>query len=351
MKRVVAFAQDASGCYWYRLKHPSNAINAAGEHEVVIVEAADKESHPRMLVDRQPGRPPMLKAFEVPEADVVVLQRPLRWEHWACIPFMQAEGVRVVVELDDDFENLKPNHAAWRAVQPKFNWECNKEHLKRAIKAADALVVATPALAEVYGQDCAEVRIVPNYLPAWFAEVRKPLNEPAVVGWSGTVASHPNDLKVMGNAVSRIVREGLGTFSLVGDSDRVKAQLGIRELHDWGWKSERDYPLAMGTFDIGIVPLERSAFNNAKSALKVLTNAALGNACVASPTDPILALSDDNVCGIAHNQVGWYEHLAFLCRNRDAARELGARARETFLKKYTMEQNAWRFAEAWIGEK
>lgn len=350
MKRVVVFPQDQSGCYWHRLRYPIDVLRR-DDWNIDIIEINQPERHPRILIDRQPGRFPQMRAFEVPEADVVVLARPMRWEHWACIPFIQAQGVRVVVELDDDFENLQPSHAAWRAVQPKFNWACNKEHLKEVIRRADALVVSTPALADVYGPLTDEVHVVANYIPAWFTEIDKPDNEIPIVGWSGTVASHPNDLKQMGNAVSRLVREGVVQMSLVGDDIRVKGHLGLNTMHSWGWVSADVYPHAMATFDIGIVPLELAPFNNAKSALKVLTNAAVGTPSIASPTEPNKALLDDGICTIAETQRDWYEAIRFLAERPHIRQDIGERCRATVIEKYTMEDNAWRFGQAWTGEK
>lgn len=347
--KVVLFAQDSSGCYWHRLRYPADVLVSQGL-DVVIAEAADEASHPRMAIRSRPGMIPRMEGFEVPEADVVVLQRPLRWEHWACIDFMHQKGVRVVVELDDDFHNISPSHAAWRAVQPKFSPYCNKEHLVEVIRRADALVVSTPALVDVYGPYSAEVHLVPNYIPRYYCEIPRPENPEPIVGWSGTVASHPNDLKALGNSIARLVREQKVLFSLVGDDYRVRSQLGISEMTAWGWAGIEQYPYAMATFDIGVVPLELSRFNNAKSALKVLTNAALGTPCFASPSEPNKAMVDDGVCNIAETPRDWYEGIKFLAENRNAACENGRLAREAVLDRYTMEANAWRFAEAWIGD-
>src|SRR5215472_7766299 len=95
----------------YRLFLPAAAL---------VEQGADVEvdmTGPLIVWNREwHGAPPpdarALALANKPEADTVVMQRPARrW--WAdIIPMLQQLGIRVVVDVDDDFHAIAKSHAA-----------------------------------------------------------------------------------------------------------------------------------------------------------------------------------------------------------------------------------------------
>lgn len=254
-----------------------------------------------------------------PECDVIVFQRPLRMEMRSIITAIQAHGVAVVVEVDDDFQSIDPRSTAYADCDPHKRPDRNWRHLAACCELADHVIVSTPALARRYGGH-GRVSVIPNYVPAWYLDVPKPVHDgPPIVGWTGSVGTHAADLGVVGSAVAELVRSDVCQFRNVGTGWRVAEQLGLDDRYTrfdpndmkaplpwWamGWQDLPDYPAAMATFDVNLVPLQESQFNESKSALKGLEGASTASWSVASPTGPYSAVSGA-ICWTASKPQKW----------------------------------------------
>ena len=280
--KVQAHAADLGGCGHYRLIWPAEllGIEAADEVDVEVVTQDDAASRFEVKVDLArsigAGRTVLGELAEIPDADLVILQRPLAGALVEVMERLQAAGVAVAVEVDDDFETIHPNNMAWPTVQPHLSDQHDGRsylHLRRACELADRVIVSTPALAARYGRH-GRVSIVRNYVPRHYLHLlppERPAGDVAVrVGWSGTVNTHPTDLQVTGGAVGEVLRSRGLIMHLIGENDpRVAANLslgpGAKVAHTGGWVQLHTYPVAMSSFDVGIVPLDLSPFNEAKS--------------------------------------------------------------------------------------
>src|ERR1044072_2743168 len=94
--RIEVFPQDQAGCGHYRLIWPAEALAAQG-HEVDV-----KRKRPQVVVDG--GK--IVRLAEPLKADVMVFQRPARREYVDFIKIVQSEGVKVVVDMDDDLSSI-----------------------------------------------------------------------------------------------------------------------------------------------------------------------------------------------------------------------------------------------------
>ena len=257
---VVVFEQDGSS--FYRLAEPARVLREQGAPITVV----------------RPGDP-------IPEADIIVVNRPVLAPWADFVEDMVAEGRRVVVDIDDSYEHLASNHMARVVVDPN--------DAARACKAATAVVVTTPALVTVYPAE--ELHVVPNYVPQRYLDVvPKAGHEGLWVGWAGSVTAHPNDLLVANDRIGRAVNEEGATVAFVGSRDQtrlVAAQLGYKgPVVCTNFMEIGVYPEAVSNFDVGIVPLDDTFFNECKSWLKGLEMAAVGVPFVASPTAEYQAL-------------------------------------------------------------
>lgn len=286
---------------------------------------------------------PRVRGVSKPDADVVVLQRPLRRELVECIPYLQGHGIAVVVELDDDFERIPPRNIAWKQTHPKQSPERNWKWLRMACDMADLVTCSTPALARRYGG-----YVLPNRVPeSYFAIEREPNEtERPVIGWTGNASTHPDDLPVAGDAVRRLILQGRADFALVGDGRFVAHCMGLPQeypLRASGYVPIDIYPEYMSQFDVGIVPLEMNAFNEAKSWLKGLEFAALGVPFVASPTSEYKALADTGAGWLADTRKSWFHSLDRLLATRDDV----APAQREAVRSWTYENHAESWWTAW----
>lgn len=281
-----------------------------------------------------------------PDADILVIQRPMKdiWPH--AIPRLQAKGVRVVVEIDDDFDAISRRNVSWSNVQPQNNPTNNRDHLRRACALADHVVVSTPALAARYGRH-GRVSVVPNMVPARYLDVTAAAHDGVIVGWSGSIETHPDDLQVCGAGVAQAVAATGATFAVVGTGRGVQQRLGLREpVRACGWRPIDEYPTAMAQIDVGIVPLELSAFNEAKSALKMMEFAALGVPAVVSPTSDNLRMHHYGLGWIAEKPKNWQRCVSSLVREQGVREHVAGQGRE-IMRDFTIEGNCGRWWDAW----
>ena len=345
--KVIAYPADQGGCGFYRLIHACRTLIAQGADVDYVVHDDPEDRQLHALWHEQPDGSIVVRDVVAPDADVVVLQRPLQANVAGSIPILQAKGVRVVVEIDDDFEHISRRNVSWSSVQPHLNPARNHTHLMRACEQADLVTVSTPALAAVYGRH-GRVQVIPNCVPESYLMIRQDPHDDLYVGWSGSTQTHPEDLQVTGGGVARAIEQHpRAKMAVVGTGVGVKSRLGLAEIPlASGWRTLPDYPDAVAQFDVGIVPLERSLFNEAKSWLKGLEYAAVGVPFVASPTQQYRDLVDQGAGFLADSPRQWQKLVAHLLRDDDFRAEAAARGRAV-AERWTIEANVERWTEAW----
>ena len=114
------------------------------------------------------------------------------------------------------------------------------------------------------------------------------------------------------------------------------------------WQSMESYPREVAGLDIGIAPLADTAFNRAKSWLKPLEYAALGVPCVMSPTEEYLRINAMGVGVVAMRRSrAWKREVGRLLADDAHRAEVADRGREVVRERLLIEDNCWKWAEAW----
>jgi glycosyltransferase involved in cell wall biosynthesis len=277
---------------------------------------------------------------DVPDADTWVINRPDS-KHWVNVISGLVElGRRVVVDLDDRFDCVRPGHVMY-GVHAEHANEC----VKVACSKATAVTASTQAIADYYG-----ATVIPNYIPAAYLDITGRHVAPLKVGWAGTVKTHPNDLQIthgqVARAVSTATDAALAYLGPKDDENVVRDALGAHSrIMTAGWLRIDAYPHALAEFDVGIAPLEPCTFNDGKSWLKLLEYAAVGVAPVASPTAPNQLLLDRG-CGIqAVHPNEWRRHVSALLASAQLRADVAGKARQV-ASGLTIEGNIERWADA-----
>jgi hypothetical protein len=374
--RVATYPSDGGGCGLYRLIWPSQALRTQG---------ADLELH-------APGVAPLglfaddldlvtgavvdtkLRDVIAPEADVIVLQRPTHRVIVDAIPLLQAKGVKVVIEVDDDLTALHPRNDSFRVFHPGLSPERNHRHLLRACALADHVVCTTPALARRFAAH-GRYSVVPNHVPARYLATTRQPHGGTWVGWAGNMIVHPSDPQVTRSAVARVMADTGARFALVGSGTGVQQAFGltvppelVTDLCPWLPRPEPreverdgrrgrvvvrpgqvdivDYPDAIAQLDVGMVPLDNISFNHAKSALKSLEFAATGVAAVVSPTPDNVRMAMLGAGVLAARPREWRRELTRLVLEPAWRDEVAGRGRGTAAE-WTIEANCGRWWDAW----
>lgn len=349
--KILMLLGDRGGCGLYRMIMPSRRLKALG-HDVTVTDGiAAAVTHDERGVTWAKQVTPT-----VAEYDVVVMQRPSSSMLASMVPLIRALGPAVIVELDDDLAGVDPTHGAYAMTHPASNPHENWDHLRHACADATAITVTTPALAK-YGPG--KTHVLPNFIPASMIQLERHqglrdvfgyTDDDVVIGWSGHVLAHPNDLQVTRGAVGRICADmPAARFHTVGDGVRVDECLSLTEPFTvTGMVPISDYPFALTTLDVGIVPLADTAFNRCKSYLKGLEYAALGIPFVASPLPEYVRLNEEHGIGlIAQRPRDWTRLLRDLVNDRDMRTELGTKARQRVAEHLTIDTNGWRWVTAY----
>jgi glycosyltransferase involved in cell wall biosynthesis len=296
--------------------------------------------------DKWEGRPGpnhrALGLFEKYDADVIVMQRPgQRW--WAdIIPFLHEQGIRVVVDVDDRFDAIPENNHAFRGYQGSV---VNHEHIDRACQLADAVTTTTRSLLKRYGYG--KGFVLPNLVPESYFDVFG-LKREKTIGWSGFVGMHPNDLQETRGTIQAAM--GDWRFHVIGDGRGVRQALRLdEEPTSTGWLDFSSYAYALAELEVGIVPLERSLFNQGKSALKASEMAALGVPVVMSPTPDNMRLHKLGVGLVADGQGQWRRLVSKLVNSEAMRTELSESGR-AIMETQTYERHCERWLDVWTGK-
>lgn len=350
--RVLAWPADDGGCGAYRVKWAAEALIAQGA-DVELIPTFAWGPCDVVMQDEEVAGKTVHRAIAIRgqvDADVVVIQRPLASFRADLVPLLQAAGIRVVVEIDDDFSTIHPRNVSFAATSAKANPAFNRDHLARACRAADLVTVTTPRLAERYGGH-GRVAVVPNAVPESYLKIAA--GAPRLsVGWTGSIQTHPTDLQVTRGAVARAISERTDVehFRVVGTGHGVAKALGLDAAGIWlesaGWVDLEQYPAAMSMHGVGIVPLDDIAFNQSKSALKLMEYAALGVPVVASPTADNMRMHQAGIGLMAGKPKDWLRHLRALLASADLRSEHSAAGR-AIMAGHTIEGRADVWWDAW----
>lgn len=326
---------DKGGCGFYRMRWPAKALADQG------YDVHQAETWPQALCERS-ALGVLVRHVDV-DCDVLVFQRPMEGRLMDSWPALRKQGVAIVVEIDDDFHALPKGHPARTDTINRDG--LNRQWLKRMCAEADLVTCTTEALARRYAPHGRYI-IVPNFVPERYLSIERKPHDGVRVGWTGSIMTHIDDLRVCGTGVRDALRATGATFHCVGTGVGVREQLQLdAEPTTTGWVDIDRYPHEYAQLDVALVPLQPNLFNEAKSYLKGLEAAALGVPFIASPTGPYRELLT-NIGTHAETPAEWWEEIRYLYSDVGETEDQAQRGRE-YAKTQTIEGNAWRWMEAW----
>lgn len=352
--KIAVYPADSHGCGNLRMVWPAQALAKSG-HDVTVVwpnkGAAQTALGFRGPVNNLKGATDAngdtVNASYPVGVDVMVLQRLTHRNIAQSVKLWRAKGIAVVIDIDDDLSTIHPSNPAFAGLHPRegkknFSWEWALQ----ACLDATLVTVSTPALLDRYAPHGRGV-VIPNCVPESYLKVDHA--DSAVIGWGGSVPTHPDDLQVTGSAVSQVLTETGTQFRVVGPPNGVEEALRLKG-QNWiatGGVPITQWPQALAdNIGIGIAPLAATLFNRAKSALKPVEYSALGIPCVMSPRADYMRMHKLGIGLTANKPRDWLKHLRRLVTDPAERQERGAAAREVAAG-WTIEGNQWRWLQAW----
>jgi hypothetical protein len=341
--KVLLSTTVFKGSLYYRMTEPARAVQESDLGLEVTVRRGLQTT-----MGQRPGDTELsVQAVDAEGADVVVMQLPKTQAMLDCLRLLQAQGVAVVVEVDDLLSAVPFGHKSYAGLVRGGAAAL----ALAAAKEADFVTVSSSALLEEYARH-GRGAVVPNAVPRRIAELppayeRDP--EVATIGWTGSFPFRPHDLAEMESGLQQALdrTRGRSRFVIIGEAAGAKEQLHLPDDPvEVPWLRDVDaYAAAVGqTFDIGIAPLRLDRFNACKSWLKVMEYAARGVYAVRSPGAEYERLG----LGMrAKRPRDWATLITKGVEDPDRRREVAARDREQVLAGHLTEHTAERWVSAW----
>jgi hypothetical protein len=251
--------------------------------------------------------------------DAVLVQRGL----YPLGPGLATRGLsrfpgRIVLDLDDALFEIRPSLASRPAP---VRWLYGPQQTLVLLRRADAVVVSTPALADLLPGVHSPVTILPTVPdPARYPVVDHDDSTPVVIGWAGTIGGL-GYLDPLRDVMNRLSREGTAILEVVSSRPWVPPA----RFHPWLASEET---MLFSRFGIGIMPLPDTPYTRAKAGFKLLQYMAAGLPVVASPIGVNTDLVSSSGAGfLATTPDEWEDALRTLAADCDLRRSLGAAGR------------------------
>jgi hypothetical protein len=268
----------------------------------------------------------------VPACDVCIVQRTAfdsAGDVDRLIGRLGAFGAALVTDIDDAFRAMGTDHPEAAFYRPLV------AALDRAVAASAQTWFSTGEASRAYAGIAHDPWLLPNALDPrlwrdWRAPQRSILEGDRVrMLYMGTY-THDADWQRVRPALDRLHDERPGSFSLtlIGVAAETAPAPWLERLAPPG--DAVGYPRfvrwlrSQGPFDLGLAPLADSAFNRAKSDVKLLDYAALGLLPVVEDSPAYRA--DRHAADIAVHARDWFAALSRIMDDRDEARHRAARA-------------------------
>lgn len=292
-------------------------------------------------------------------ADIVVWH-PMYYD-WSFDFFLEMQHKHqkpFIVEVDDNYVDVPPWNEAFHGFR---NGSSFRRISLDCMRNADALMVTTPHLGEVYASINDNRYVIENSLDfkgdrkfvGWDkVSVRK--HKGTRLGWIGGRA-HFDDLMMVAPVLRTILEKNPDvTLSLINSAVKQSCEALGRPYPFTGLKNvqyaDRSVPInryaqfaASFGFDIGIAPLVDCNFNRSKSNLRWLEYSALHLPTIATDISHFRQSINPGIDGllVADNDLQkWQESIEFLIEDKNVREEIGRNAYKRVKKDFNVAKNA-----------
>jgi Glycosyl transferases group 1 len=289
----------------------------------------------------------LLEAGEVPPWDAMHIQQMHDEEGLEIMARLRRAGVAVVWDSDDDISAVERGSEAWHRQGGRRGIKRRAKQAAQAARTAHLVTTTNEHLAQVYRERGAEhVVVVENYVSPDDLRHPRRRHQGIVIGVT-CAGEHEPDLRRMRFAemLERLLERHDGVRVIA-----IGVDLRLRHEHRyqyvWGCDIDELIPLE-SEFDIGLAPLRDTAFNRARSNVKLKEYAAAGAMWLASPVGPYLGMGEEQG-GLLVGDEDWLAALEALLTDADRRRALTERAR-TWVQGQTIRAAAARWQAAYRG--
>lgn len=260
--------------------------------------------------------------------DVIVIQRYVFGRK--DLKFLRGISRSLIYDVDDPIMYRSSRHGGSRSLGRRLRF-------RRMVRAADLVIAATPFIAEEAARhaDAARVRFIPSTVDGRrYTPKACPPSESVTLGWLGGAGTRSN-LEQLRGVLAQVGRARPETRLKIVCSEFPKFER-IR-VEEKTWKQE-DEIADLQSFDIGLLPNSADRWSEGKGHGKLFQYMAVGIPVAATPVGIVREVLQDGETGfLCRSEPEWIDRILRLIDRSDERRAMGARAREVFERKYSLE--------------
>jgi hypothetical protein len=257
--------------------------------------------------------------------DALMIQQMHDDETLGVMRQVRERGVALVWDTDDNIGAVTRGNQAWHRLGGRRGIRRHFEQALTVARAAHVVTTTNEHLAQVYRDyGCEQVVAIENYLAPEDLRHARRRHQGVVIGIT-CAGEHEPDLKRLrlSATLERLLERHDGVRVVA-----IGVDLRLRDRHRyeyvWGCEIEELIPLE-SEFDIGLAPLCDTAFNRARSNVKLKEYAAAGAMWLASPIGPYVGMGEEQG-GLLVDDDAWLPALEALLLDPDRRRALAATA-------------------------
>lgn len=325
---IKDYSQEISACPYIRIHDIFRELSKSNGYKFFLY---GMDSYKEMDLDN---------ILEKKQFDVIVVQRILPFLD-TLLEKAKKHNIKVIYETDDDLLNVEEN-------SPSFDYiNKYKQSLMDLIGYSQTITVTTEFLASKFNNK--RVKIIRNYLTSPI-EIAEDINhnERIKIGYYGTL-THTKDLFLIKDVIidlKKLMKERYNIefdFEIIGGFNQED-----NIVEDWYNEIKlpefcEDYEKFMkwlqknANWDMAIVPLEDSKFNNSKSELKFIELTAMGIPGVYSDVPAYNSVVIDSKNGfLASSKEDWIKKLELLILDEKLRLDIRNNALNLVLKNYNI---------------
>lgn len=309
-----------------------------------------QQGHPVQFLGTQAEQPDQYKW-----ADVLYIQCLYAPDAYKFYAEQKKNGKRIILDFDDDYINIPKDSPEQTEVIDKNTGEVfrypsymRSVFVQMFIQLADAVVVTTEALKQLYSTWTKNIVVIPNCVSREMRRDKpKTENSKVKVLWTGS-NSHLPDLMLLKEPMQKL-------FKTHGEKFEFHLQGGLNFSEIFPEIPITTHgPVEFGEYlnviqdinpDIALGPLQRNSFNSGKSNLKYLQMTLMESAFVASNYGPYTTIDDGQDGMLCKNEDDWYNKISYLIDHPEACKKMVKNANKYVDSCFMLEKHLPRWKE------
>lgn len=265
----------------------------------------------------------LLAVLKIKKGDIVIMNRdfvPDKIIWYEAI--LKKRGVKLILDFDDAIF-LGKRKAKFDRILPLMDYVvAGNEYLFNYAKSinSNTFIIPTVVDTNLYGLRKDTVK-------------RK---KKLTIGWSGSSGTRKANLPILKNAIEELSKDFDFTFLVIADQD-PQLDWKVKDIKFIKW-SEKNEVKSIQCIDIGVMPLNNTEFEKGKCGFKAIQYMAVGSPAIVSPVGVNTDIVAHAVNGFhAKDHKDWVKYISKLLVDHRLRDEMGKRAREDVVRKYSVE--------------